>query len=179
MSRLTKTEKQAARVEIAKDVLKWLRAGKLNASPGTYCALPFETEAYDAPLNLQTALQKKVTKTKPCHVCALGALFIGAVDKYNKVEVPVGGYLKKTQSGLTSRLKDYFDVRQLRLIESAFEGGNFAKDSGTMFEYIAGFNYRGFYFTYRDSRARLKAIMENIIANEGTFVLARKTKGKD
>lgn len=174
------------RVAIAKDVLKWLATGKLKAQSGFYLLAP--TEVVD------------VVNGYKCEACALGSLFACAVERGDAggtvVESPslrnyYGsiGMRADTFEGvkLYSKLEGIFDKVQLAMIEGAFEPEHsFPRDSRE-----AGGSKRqwdevqGTYWVDspeiawamawhktapKDPSDRMKAIMENIIANNGTFV---------
>lgn len=106
-----------------------------------------------------------------CNVCALGAMFTSCTLYNNKttiIDFTEGGEITKFQSLFSTNskfkngLNKYFDNEQLMLIESAYEGSN-----GMYFNR----NTRYFMEEYPDNRKRMIAIMENIIKNNGEFVI--------
>ncbi len=152
--RLTNDKKKA--VVIAEDVLKWLEAGRLQAETMIYCTTP------EIPAgSVQTGLAV-VTKAKPCQVCALGALFIASVDKFNKLDIS-SPQRHFSESLIREHLAFAFSASQLQQIEWAFErwvernqpelneAGMFAKDE-------------------EDNTKRLEKICQNIIDNKGVFI---------
>lgn len=157
---LTKAQK---RVLIAKDVLKWIRAGAIKTRSGVYV---HETRPYKRlSLTPEESLQSKVQDlVNNCEFCALGALFIGAVDKFNKIEVPCGVRRASELSGdaVFSSLEKWFSRKQLDQIESAFEGWG----HDTFFMSVL----------HPCTQDRLKAICLNIVRNKGTFVLVQESQ---
>jgi len=169
---LTKAEK---RVAIAKDVLKYVGKGKFEARGGVYYrAIELSNEfdslsGYDSdkPVELQKILQKATS----CTVCAKGALLFADILKKNECkmsEFELGD--KEEQNFIAERLTKDWTIKQLGLIESAFEeNGQYAIEVG----YSAKMADR--VEQYRedkrvdDDESALISIMKNIIKNKGTF----------
>lgn len=159
--------KADARVQIAKDVLKQLKLGRLTAEQGTYAQSEdpiVDTEVvgecyYRTAVIPPDAQLKKLIKAKQCRVCGLGAAFIVAVDRFNDLKlqgchVESDGRLSLDASPTKEYLARFFSERQIDLIEAAFEG------------------YQDIYYyvnNFEDPNERLTAIMKNIVKNEGTF----------
>lgn len=165
---MTKQEKM--RVQIARDVLDQLNDQSIMATRGSYCVLvePVSDEQYEANLDFSSILEKQ----KHCQVCALGALFVAKALRYDKL--PVQSLGKEIRNDIIidrefwPYLTETFDGEQLRFIEMAFEGNNdrgFAANVGKEEKAYA------FFDAYESSTERLTAIMENIIENNGLFVL--------
>lgn len=164
------------RVQIAEDVLAWLRTKRLNVVTGSYCVFDegFMPYGYTLGTSLQKILPEIVTSRKPCQVCAKGAMFIAAVDRYNKVQLRDANGDGFSNREIIKAMKAYFSKRTLDLIEVAFE----CKDAN--FEFSNGYNQPvtnrvarnaiEFGKRYQDPRARLRAIMRNLISNNGDFV---------
>lgn len=169
------------RVIIAKDVLASLKAGRYRAKPGGYFYSPSTDVYFIAEKPLNTKLDKIFQNMPTCYVCALGACFVSAVKKFDGLTVgdvtSCGHYSHSYYSGRTSdlderktmteKLSDFFETSQLDMIETAFEGiylGDYG-DYGDVRAY-------NFYHRRRsmNSDDRLKAIMQNIVDNNGTFV---------
>lgn len=182
--KMTKAQK---RVEIAKDVLKQIKANKYKPtfgvwfrdSKGKYLEDFFLWET-KTPLDAKKDVVDKLTGT--CDVCALGSLFISAVDKYNHTVLdPKFGYTDVdffTDTGKINPLLKWFTKQQLLLIESTFEVENGAwypemvnPKAGTHWDEKISPAIRKFAMKYSNSTDRLKAIMNNIVRNKGTFVL--------
>jgi len=159
---MTKTQRKKA-VQIAEDVLAQLRARKYVATAGTYVDLNdafIEGKNYweDVPVvkSLQTFL-KKHAKKKSCHVCALGACFLANVERRNKVDLE-DFYGRRD---IEVNLAGIFSAEQMDEIETAFEGNT---SHGGSWDAVAFGN------RYHDDTARLRAIMRNIIKNDGEFI---------
>ena len=88
-----------------------------------------------------------------CKACALGSLAISKL-LFEKCKLLDGIFCYNERDFCKSKL-GFFSIHQLSLIERFFEGwGDF---SYTLHQ-------------YPDSTSRLRAIMENIIENKGTFI---------
>jgi hypothetical protein len=179
------------RVQIAKDVIAQLDDKRAIASPGAY--LKFIDNIF-MPEDRRTELQD-VIKDKRCEVCAVGALFVSAIDQYDNYNVE---NCKNTYGGLIigvygfsmfSYLKKYFSAIQLSMIESAFEGvststaisndikydeyGEPSSESKALMAKIdmAVDSYEASIFP---AEGRMRAIMNNIINNNGMFIPTEK-----
>jgi hypothetical protein len=147
------------RVAIAKDVLQWLRLGRLTGQPGAYLWT-------HKPQRPDDWVETAVVNGFSCTACALGSLFAACADR-------VGGFGRELMSfpsyHMREQLKPYFEMEQLVLIEMAFEG--FAE------QYEEGHRYRNPAATAycadlgrEQGDERLALIMRNIVRNKGTFV---------
>lgn len=158
------------RVLIAKDVLKWLSIGKIQAEPGTYIGLPYADASRDG--------YKKVSSDErvngdECRACALGAVFACAVERAGGIR----DFWEQPSVVMRQKLGAYFTLWQLQLIETAFEASHgFAVIPYGLSEeeedahYVARDKAVEFGRAIRDPQERMRAIMENIVANKGTFV---------
>jgi hypothetical protein len=156
-NKLTKPEK---RVAVCKDVIKYLGTEKLKAYTGIYFKAP-GIDAFEKP---DGSAQITLAKLPSCQVCAKGALFVCTVLKQNQVSNDEFERVDMNSgSDLSSAMKELFSASQLRLIETEFEGRDMecewrscpiAPKMGLM------------HYTPTE---RLIKIMENIIANKGTF----------
>lgn len=166
--------KAQARVAIAKDVLKHLRS--LKVGTGYY---------FNGPIFKGGAkgddTQKHLKKLVKCEVCALGACLIshvrlfdevpltkvadfGRYDEYYDKEAGKGSFEFKSDRPVHI-LKKYFSRHQLNMIEAAFEQNN--PFGGDLEELSKAIEFtEGIY----EPKDRLKAIMKNIVENDGTFV---------
>lgn len=143
------------RILIAKDVLKALKSRHLRATPMTYLS----SDALGT-WNNPDIFGKQVCellKQKPCYVCVIGALFVGQVERFNKLKYNGPLYSDDIREELTKA----FSMKQLEMIEACFEGwyDDNLKFDGTPFSN-----------KYPDATKRMEAIMRNIIRNKGTFV---------
>lgn len=190
----TTTERRQLAVSVAKDVIKSLNEYKAVLTSNSFVEADADSYEEDRNGNPRNVISKLVNKFKEdskttarrlkkhCEVCALGACFLSLVALTNEytfeldgeynTEVPVKDLFKK--------LRVCFSKKQMFLIESAFElgegytneraGNAFAtKEEYTKWasEYS---NALIFGKAYVDVQHRLRAIMENIISNEGIFV---------
>lgn len=165
------------RVLIAQDVLKWLRNGKIIATHMTY--VTWDT---GPSIKIDQELSVQLKEAPPCNVCAKGAAFIVAVDRYNEIKarevVDIDheanmGMLKIEGEGLENFLLKFWDRKQINQIEAAFEGWGENQQND---EQYAG--YTSLYELYDFSCApmqkehadvRLAMIMRNVIAHDGEF----------
>ncbi len=181
--------KGEARVAIAKDVLKWINTEKMSVQQSGYLhslgdAL-FDSTDVDNNSDLRDKLQGK-----ECRVCALGAVFLTTVDRFNKVGcadiVSTGNrsdpwgvryrhFSSLDRDMLTGYLNKYFTPVQLCMIESAFECDTFleddVEDNPAAVAKITKADAYGNALAEEghSSQSRLRKIMENIIKNKGTF----------
>lgn len=170
--KLTKAE---MRIAIAKDVIAQIKAKKYNPIQGTWVKSVGGQEYDDWLLTASCEVDvRDYTKNmKACYVCALGSLFVSAVNKYNNVygtydSVSTFEVFSSIGTGENkSPLLRYFSSSQLQLIEFTFEGGMgafyFYDNSSTVERAYA------FHEQYPDDKDRLIAIMKNIIKNKGIF----------
>ena len=184
----TKFETKAkARVAIAKDVIKWMDTEKMRVAQFGYLSFSdalFDQEDVDNNTDLRSKLQGK-----ECTVCALGAVFLTTVDRFNKVgcsdlltesdthtylgdRIPEHSSLER--DSLTKYLKSYFTLLQLCMIESAFECGEFSSDFYDNAKALKQIKQaEGYGNDLRseghNSKSRMRKIMNNVIRNKGTF----------
>lgn len=177
MPRLSKRQMAVA---VAEDVLKRLRRRKnpIVACPGWYVSAPYQ------PLSIGSDLQDHVdamVDTGRCRVCALGAALLSKAKLFDKV--PSNSIFTQTYGGPTvwtnqhdvrENLKDVFSLSVLKRMEAAFEvsyrvvGGDSV--SGDVYGAVV------FGSQFQDPKKRMRAIMENVVANGGEFVVNRATK---
>lgn len=170
------------RIEIAKDAVAQIRSGKMKVSTGNY----FSLDTYSVNLQSQVC---EVLKTKPCEVCALGSMFASSVNKYNDLVVNdlsfhnVNERINISRETTVNRLSKYFDTHQLNLIEYFFERRNVLNElwpaiSVALHRQHASIDiqklieaYLPLVGSYDDDN--LIKILQNIIANDGDFVIPR------
>jgi hypothetical protein len=164
----TKQPKNKEAIKVAKDVLLLLAAKKIKAESGTYFAFGDGQEVVnkfdEKRADLQDYLKSK--KAKPCFVCGVGACFVARVYRKDNVPFDSFGY---DSDFMEDTLAGVFGSKQLDLIETAFEqDAGFGDDwdiSDEEADAAANFGAR-----YKSDNGRLKAICNNIIANNGYFV---------
>lgn len=163
------------RVQIAKDVLFGLKSKRLTAFPGTY----FLTDAQMEP-------EKEFSEAiegQRCDVCALGGLFVCAVDRMDDLKVYETNDGDPNQRKMHDYLAPIFDREQLMLIENAFERReiNDSDDFGMAYDIYSGeyskdtrldkLRQRALVFNkgVASGRERMERIMRNIVRNGGVF----------
>lgn len=166
------------RIQIARDVLAQLASKKLVAQPGVWLSQAGESSFLSEKVALtkkDVEVQTVLSGLKKCEGCALGGMFMCAVERADKLKVSdLSGFsdvqdnyadLSVEGSDAFGYLKKFFSESQLNLIECAFEQGN-------------GNSYDGrsenFVYNIDDPSERMRLIMENIIANNGTFNYKKK-----
>jgi|688.fasta_scaffold162733_3 hypothetical protein len=171
--KLTKAE---MRVAIAKDVIAQIKAKKYNPMQGCWVeqedGQDYDDWLFDNAENCTVDVQVYTKNIKKCNVCALGSLFVSAVNKYNNVygtfdTVSTLEVFDFKETNNNSPLLRYFTINQIKLIEHTFEGGMGAvcfDDNSRMINKSYAFHDK-----YPDSKDRLLAIMKNIVENNGTF----------
>jgi hypothetical protein len=157
-------QKAKERIAIAKDALKWLRAGALRAGKGHYVD-PTNPCYIDSLSTGFLDKQLRDCNLGSCSVCMRGALFLAKAVRFDKVKACINIYCEKMNREV---LLDHFEESQIELIETYYEGQSF----GWHFS-IAEFHdgeARAFYNSHPDNTERMKKILLNIIKNKGTFV---------
>lgn len=161
--------KPQQRVAVAKDVIKQLNNGFLDAREGVYFRPEFN-EIIEIP-----QLDKAITQIKKqgghCTVCGIGGCFVSLVRLGDKVETEeiFGVFIEPRDSGddykMKQLLRKVFTPDQLSMIECAFERYTGHGDA----PYQDRIKAAQFGRQYSDSKNRLIAIMKNIIKNKGEF----------
>jgi hypothetical protein len=161
----------ALRVQIAKDVIAQLNAKRFTAAPGVYLHSRSLSEACDA--NPQAAANRE--NIGKCSVCALGAVFVAVAERHNHISV------RDAIFGSSNMLVDYIDNRvgfgrgQMRLMECAFERCTLGSGAVTRKDAIAAVAFASKAIAasravrQSDAEKIMRAIMRNVIANNGTF----------
>lgn len=165
------------RVAIAHDVLDWMAIKRIVPEPGTYLRLRNDVG------DIVRTEGKATVNGYTCTVCALGAVYAAATDLG---VCPLDTADLRSESWPTAArtlLADYFPREQLLAIESAFECADFSEreEETPICRAGADFGRRVVEANpasparapkvYADNPSRLmRAIMQNIIDNEGTFI---------
>lgn len=163
-----KLTKKQQRIAIAKDVLAQLDARKIIAEAGRYAVRRTKWQ-----YNQEAHTSEQVDDG--CQACALGSLFVCAVELDGK---PPGPRERGSIYGLPhtaydsrqpviNKLLPYFSKTQLNLIESAYERHPYNGNGYKSRDAIA-FGKRYDSNDYDD--LRLRVIMQNIIDNDGRFI---------
>jgi hypothetical protein len=170
---------------VAQDVLDHMRYVKVTE--GTYCEgeLPKGVKSSD-----ESAKKHIDGISKGCRVCALGACFLSYIRLYNNVTLSelVGTFSNTVTEGevfesdyheISNELDHIFSQAQLCLIETAFElhciNDDYDCDDADGYTVEAEADAAvAFGRKYDDPKVRLKAIMKNIIKNNGEFIPDKK-----
>jgi len=165
--------KAQVRVEVAKDVIRSLRL--LTVRNGVYFKPAGSVKLVNSIVSSSTDSKRVAQKLKKgCEVCALGACFLSSVRLTNRWEF--GGFEEHwtgpaqvravEREVLEEKLHKIFTPFQIDLIETAFEEYNCTNLAND--RYVIG-RAISFGSKHYDSTSRLRAIMKNIIKNNGTF----------
>jgi hypothetical protein len=116
--------------------------------------------------------------TVQCQVCAKGGMFLSLIGRVN--EFTWRDFSPFTNHNLPpqQKLLEIFSERMLAAIEAAFEGGTHVDVDllgRLLWVETDHFEFNRYYCNYDNSNDRLKAICENIIQNEGSFVIGNCT----
>lgn len=176
--------KAGQRVAIAQDVIDALMIDKLNVVENMYLygsvpsAITRNVKA-DSPVSPSDATKLQAS----CSACALGSMFLAKIKLGNDVtwgDMDLNLYREVYPWGGTifKKLKTYFSLQQLCLIESAFE----QNELSSAYYYISDCptvvspNFREqltkavlFGNKFADPKDRMLAIMQNIVDHGGTF----------
>lgn len=142
------SESAKMRIRIAKDVLLQLKEKKLKPA---HLYADFLGKESIENLKPGTDLQP-LFKEKNCQVCAIGALFVAKVRRYNDAQTtpyaldPEHSYYI-TNKFVHKNLRNIFSKNQLNDMESAYENQ----------------------LSYITDKERMTWIMKNVIENGGTF----------
>jgi len=169
---MTKTQRRKS-VLIAKDVLKQIRF--LNVQQGKYLyfnRLGIMKDKNSVGESLQSLLPE-LLKQKECTVCGLGACFLSHVKLYNKFDIDSGIlYSKEVNSDqMFPVLVKSLGPRNMALIESAFETSDRSSNfrvTRVEADILAAVRFGR---KHRDCSKRLRAIMLNVIKNDGEFTV--------
>ena len=162
--------KPELRIEIARDVLKHIKAKRIIIQHQTYF-LASSKKHHEGK-----QLKDVLSEIKECKVCALGGMFYSYVSKYNNYTIPEHGIKDIDYKASSMRnLLSMFTKPQLHLIETAFEEQQWC-DASDLIKYshetinrALGFrNRNGINWRAGDEDALIH-IMKNIIRNKGTF----------
>ena len=160
---LSKMTKKEARIAICKDVLQQLRLKRINPGLSYTNKVPnswvWKEEEQDARKGINAACESG------CMTCALGSMMISHIrlfDNFTK-----GQFYRLGQHSCLIQLGEYFDEEQLLNIESAYMLWTYNHDTDTR----ASFEFGGAIDPSKvlGKSKRLRAIMMNIIKNDGVF----------
>ena len=147
--------KAEMRVEIARDVLKLLKAKKIQPAHTYFEASKIDVYCPDA-VSPTADLKKLLPKLGTCDVCAIGGLLYAYIKRHDRTKAKD----LTCRGDIVRVLGRVFPQKQLNEIEAAYEGGVRSAS-------LAALEFRrGWYWSDREAMA---AIMQNIVDNGGTF----------
>lgn len=146
------------RLMIAKDVLAQVEAGRIIAKQGTL----IKTGFLDSKQPHRELKEIFWEREDPCECCALGSIFLVTVERKDNICF-ASHAIYGPQVMMEQVIRDEFPLDQILLIEQAFERGKGF--------YSESVNAIAWGMKYADPTERLIAIMENIIRNNGNFLL--------
>lgn len=155
------------RVAIAKDALVRIELELVKPMHGYFIENPYRLKYRGG--DLKTILN---TCDIECDCCAKGTLFISVVGKSNSFHTSqLNSYTQDSNRDYSDehlKLKEFFDIKQLDLIETAFEGESYLeKISKEEVEKAIAWKKK----QKVGAKRLLQRILRNIIKNKGTFVV--------
>ena len=157
------------RVMIAKDVLKLIELGRLKPARMTYLHFPdtaMKPGLFGSvmPIDPSSDADVDALAQAKCEGCAMGALFLSSLLQFRQGPSR-RDYNAEKASTIRRYLLKFFPFQQLRSIEDVFECWS---------SYVNFPEYGRFLKALPDRYPStvLKAIMQNIVDNNGDFVLA-------
>ena len=166
-----KASREQKIVMVAKDVLQMLDLGRIKARHGEYFSVNRGKAATYRQVQASTLL--KLPELPACNVCAIGGAMVAATLRLNKAMLQDGepaywpgdphmsrvyvGYYDNSADDMAARANEVFGTTMLRMMEEAFEYGDFG------------------YGAARRGTVRLRAIYENIVKNGGTLTEYKRT----
>ena len=163
-----KANKARRRVLIVKDALIRFDLQNLKLIHGNYVNLhdnssvrPYSTDSFKDFINTDNTI---------CNVCAKGALFCSIVGRVNNVlakDALNSAWSNNSGDKPHELLLKYFDVKQLDMIETAYEGRSYLHEMDDFTENKCVSYYKAF----NNDNDRFMAICNNIIKNKGEFIL--------
>lgn len=177
---MTKNEKK---VQIAKDCLSRIELGQLEPYKGAIVSYSSIQKLGKTNNNLTSLKDILNNDIRPCEVCAKGGLFMSYVGRTNDFRLCdfTSSDLEKYNSFSDSehkKLLEIFTAKELAYIEFAFEGNQlldkFKNGKPLYFSYLEHQRVKNFFETFGYPEARLVAICNNIIDNNGKFKLGKE-----
>ncbi len=167
-AKFNKLSASGKRITVAKDVIDRVKFGQIIPKKGDFMG------DYSAIVNgkkCNDIVEESPLKnaSMECHACGKGGLFLSYLGITEEVNLSYFNTFisAKLNSDAMIMLSKIFSLKQLTLIETAFEGRSFTwnvtlKNS----EISTCFQFKKKYYLEKD---RLIAICKNIIKNNGTF----------
>lgn len=164
---------------LAQDTINRIKAKQIALFSGNYLKKTPDLSEHEGDRELRDVIREQ---EEPCQGCAVGSLFLCAVDAYDKLKVKDADICSAGNAApLANYLERWFSLSQLALIEAAFEGvfyglfiTNYLKVGHEEIDAAIAFaEKRGPTPTAKKNarvyERRMVAIMKNIIKNNGTF----------
>jgi len=161
------------RVRIAKDVLAQLNAGTILAKRGDYVTW---SDADFTKVLRKSEANEKIVLPDVVSACAIGSVFTAALDRYDAMRIKdlaSPGYAEIEDHDMLMYLQPWFEEDELRLMECIFEDNyhRYRMDH----EIVEAFKEKSIKqsrsTTQSDAEKILRAMMRNIVKNNGEFVL--------
>ena len=174
------TNPKQARLAIARDVIRHIKARKLVPVRGLYISFRDYDEVWKDSFDLLAASLYMEESHTQCGVCAIGAacmVAVGLYDDASAIEEEWQGNLEGgshpsdislNSDNMQDILSQWFSIKQLGLIECAFEGSNeFGVATSDDEERMEASLFRQ--VDEYDAEESLQDIFQNILDNDGTF----------
>lgn len=173
--RFNNLSQKKQRIAIARDVIKMLKNNQIKASMNSGY---FSAPGFDSLRISLNSFDKDVhvlVDSIRCEVCALGGMLAATVMKVDGMKFENIFYPELERNEVIAKLKNYFSINQLDLIESAYEMkpmGRF-RTIGYVYTTVnddqcaSAVNFGRLF--YDGPFDRMIAIMQNIIDHNGTF----------
>jgi hypothetical protein len=174
---------EAQRVKIAKDAIALLNSSKIQAHHMGYLDSNFDF--YRSPKNDDERVIDRLRrgwkrKDAVCGVCAIGSLFVGALDTFNSLKLSDVNYTEPGMMDMLPYLARWWPKQELRVMEAAFEGTwQGAEEEMYRRREDGSVDYcemhrdvesaLAFSRDYPRGSKRMVAILNNIIKNDGDF----------
>ncbi len=160
MKKFDKLPIEEQKMQIVRDAIAQIQAGKITVRSGIYLRVNDNGEGKKLKRseNLKDSMKKRTFK---CEGCAKGAIFAACVLEVNDV---YGKDKYQDESFQSSKLRPWFSKKEIDLIEYTFEGWSNERSE----------SYR-FFRRYKDPKERLLAILNNILEN-GKFLPSVRRK---
>ena len=165
-------------VLVAKDALAQLKSGKIIPE-NVYCHIGVRLEypIRGSYVNIKDLFDDN--QVEFCEACAKGALFISYISKYNNfhADVDISNNISVYDESICETLRNIFSETDLDMIELCYEGVPTNVSQSEIYD-TREEDISNYYFKYENELQRMKAIFQNIIDNNGTFVLPSSRENK-
>lgn len=193
---LADVDNKTARKMIAQDILNYLDARFMIANKNSYIIVPeanFEKFAqdpnckdvpvrypftYDDREQIRDESAREYVEAFPaCGVCAIGSLLIATILRFNVITLrDLGGVAIKHRKNAMQYLQKFFTPIELGMMEACFENGSYVEwmdyEEGRIVRNSSAWSE--FFRKFNTPDERLRAIMQNILDNDGEFKLENK-----